>query len=225
MVRTARRRCLLVAIGVLLAACGPITTSAPATGPTSATASVRSTAIATPIIATTTQTAPRAAITPNATTGAADVGCDNAAVTALVMRFLDAYNAGDGARLLAFFPSRDATRGIGIAGEETYFQRYWDVRKPTRRDEDGFAAYARTDLPPYWVQRHAQHERLQLLRVDGGGANSFGLVGFGFLLTRQADDLPTHAVYGKASVDCARGTFVVWSIGPQEQPSATPTRP
>ncbi len=230
----ARRCTLLLTVGMLLAACGPSGTSAPATAPTvasqtvasippaQATIGARGTTSTAPISAAATQTATRSATTTSATPL---VNCDNAAVTALVMRFLDAYNAGDGARLLAFFPSRDATRGIGIAGEETYFQRYWDVRKPTRRDEDGFAAYARTDLPPYWVQRHAQHERLQLLLVDGGGANSFGLVGFGFLLTRQAGDLPTHAVYGKASVDCARGTFVVWSMGPQEQPAATPTRP
>lgn len=162
------------------------------------------------------------AATPSATPATTGAACDNAAVIALVARFLDAYNVGDQARLLAFFPVRDATRGHLVRGEETYFQRYWDVRKPTLRDEDGFAAYARDELPPYWAQRHAQHERLQLRQIDGGGENSFGLVGFGFLLTRQADDLPTHAVYGKAEIDCAQGTFTVWSMGPQEQP-ATPT--
>ncbi len=152
----------------------------------------------------------------------ADAGCDNAAMVALVARFLDAYNAGAGARLLAFFPARDATRGIGIAGEETYFQRYWDVRKPRGRDGSGFEAYARADLPPYWALRHAQHERLQLLEVEGGGAGRFGLAGIGFMLTRQADDLPAHTVVGKAAIDCGQGTFTVWSMGPQDQPAATP---
>ncbi len=236
MVRTARRRCLLVAIGVLLAACGPIGITAPATAPvsasptttaippTQATAGAQGIFSATPIIAAT-RPATRAATTSGATPATPAIGCDNAAVTDVVARFLDAYNAGDGARLLAFFPASDATRGLRISGEETYFQRYWDVRQPRGRDGTGFEAYARDELPPYWALRHAQHERLQLLRVDGGAANSFGLVDFGFLLTRQAEDLPTHAVYGKASIDCARGAFVVWSMGPQEQPAATPTRP
>lgn len=231
------RRCaLLLTVGGLLAACGPSGASAPATAPATvsqtaapiplaqSTIGARGTASATPIIADTTRTATRAASIPSATPGTADAGCDNAAMAALVAHFLDAYNAGVQGRLLAFFPVRDAARGIGFRGEETYFKRYWDVRKPTLRDEDGFAAYARTNLPPYWAQRHVQHERLQLLGVDSGGAGRFDLVGIGFMLIRQADDLPEHIVVGKAEIDCGQGTFTVWSMGPQEQPAATPTR-
>lgn len=212
---------LLVTLGLLLAACGPAGSSTPTVAPplTGGATTARNTPVAASATVTHAVTGTRAAGT------TADARCDNAAMVALVARFLDAYNAGDGARLLAFFPARDATRGIGIAGEETYFQRYWDVRKPRGRDGSGFEAYARADLPPYWALRHAQHERLQLLQVEGGGAGRFGLAGIGFMLTRQADDLPAHTVVGKAAIDCGPGTFTVWSIGPQDQPAATPSHP
>jgi len=238
MLRTLARRWVIIAVGLLLTACAPAggtPTVAPTMAPAGSAAAqpaatrpptLSATASATPTVAVPAGIATRSVSTASATPAAVGVGCDNAALAALVARFLDAYNAGDGARLLAFFPARDATRGIGIAGEETYFQRYWDVRKPSLRDEDGFEAYARDDLPPYWALRHAQHERLQLLRVDGGGgAGRFGLAGIGFMLTRQADDLPTHTVVGKGAIDCGQGTFTVWSMGPEDQPSATPGRP
>jgi len=237
MIRTIRHRCLLVAIGTLLAACGPSGASAPAANPASvsatvaplpsakATIRVQGTSRATPIIAAATQTAARTATAPSAIPGAVGAGCDNAALTALVTRFLDAYNAGDQARLLAFFPVRDATRGLLVPGETTYFQRYWDVRKPSLRDEDGFAAYARAELPTYWAQRHAQHERLRLRRFQACDRAWTGNVGFTFELTRQADDLPLHAVLGKGEIDSDQSTIVLWSMGPQEQPAATPTHP
>lgn len=163
-----------------------------------------------------------AVTTPSATPTTADTGCDNAAVTALVARFLGAYNAGDQARLLSFFPNRDATRGHLIVGEERYFQWYSDTRKPTLRDEDGFQAYTRDELPAYWAQRHAQHDRLQLRQLQYGGRDWTGGAGIGFTLTRQADDLPEHTVIGKGEVDCEQGTIFLWGMGPQEQP-ATPT--
>jgi len=179
-------------------------------------------AVAPRAVATAGGTPTRSASTPSGTPATPGAGCDDAAVTALVARFLDAYNAGDPARLLAFFPAQAATRGVMVPGEERYFQRYWDVRKPTLRDEDGFAAYTRDELPPYWAQRHAQHERLQLRQLEDGGRDWTGGVGIGFTLTRQADDLSAHTVIGKGEIDCARGTIFVWSMGPQEQP-ATPT--
>ncbi len=213
---------LLVTLGLLLAACGPVGSSSPTVAPplTGGAMTTRNTPVAASASVTHAVTVTRAA------SATADGRCDNAAMVALVARFLDAYNAGDQARLLAFFPARNATHGIGIAGEETYFQRYWDVRKPRGRDGSGFEAYARDDLPPYWALRHAQHERLQLLRVDGGGgAGRFGLAGIGFMLTRQADDLLTHTVVGKGEIDCGQGTFTVWSMGPEDQPAATPSHP
>jgi len=142
---------MILAVGLLLVACGPAggessTTGAGAANPTAAPSSpsafvtnARGSIEATSTVTERTGTATRA-------TTRTPAPCDNAALAVLVARFLDAYNAGDGARLLAFFPARDATRGIGIAGEETYFQRYWDSRKPRGRDGSGFEAYARDDL-------------------------------------------------------------------------------
>lgn len=92
-------------------------------------------------------TATRAGTASGATPGTAIAGCDNAAMTALVARFLDAYNAGDQERLLAFFPARAATRGLLVPGEETYFRWYWDVQKPGGRDGSGVEAYVRDELP------------------------------------------------------------------------------
>ncbi len=231
-----RRRCFLVAIGVLLAACGPIGTSAPATAPVSASPTTtvipptkavpgaQAPSSTMPIIAAT-RPATRAATASGATPATPAIGCDNAAVTDVVARFLDAYNAGDQARLLALFPVRDATRGRLITGEETYFRWYWDVRRPSLRDEDGFAAYARDELPPYWALRHLQHEHLQLLRFQACDRNWDGNLAFVFEVTRKADDLLPHRVIGKAEIDGDRGTIVLWSMGPEEQPAATPTRP
>ena len=177
---------------------------------------------ATPGIAAATQTAPRAPGTPNASPGAVGAGCDNAAVTGVVERFLDAYNAGDQARLLAFFPAQAATHGHLVRGEERFFQWYSDTRKPSLRDEDGFAAYTRDELPPYWALRHAQHDRLQLRRFQDCDRNWDGNLAFVFELTRQADDLAMHSVVGKGEIDDAHGTIVLWGMGPEEQP-ATPT--
>jgi len=232
---TIRRCALLLTAGWLLAACDGSGASMPTIAPvivsqtvapsppTQATSGARDTASTTPTSAAVTQTATRSAI--RAVSATPSVDCDNAALTALVARFLDAYNAGDVARLLAFFPARDATRGHLVPGEETYFQRYWDVRKTSLRDEDGFAAYARAELPPYWALRHAQQERLQLRRFQYCDRNWDGNLAFVFELTRQADDLAMHSVVGKGEIDDARGTIVIWSMGPQEQPAATPARP
>ncbi len=225
MLRRHARQWVIIAIGLLLAACAPAG-GAPTVAPTVSvanSAATRPAATRPPTISATARVT-RLAIAPSATPSTDDAGCNIPVVTDVVARFLDAYNAGDQARLLAFFPARAATRGHLVPGEETYFQRYWDVRKPTQRDEDGFAAYARDELPPYWAQRHAQHERLQLLRFQECGLDGNGTVGFVFKLARQADDLAPHRVLGKAEIDGDRGTIVLWSMGPQEQP-ATPPRP
>lgn len=231
-------RWVIIAVGLLLVSCAPAG-GTPTVAPTVASAAsaatrpvatrppaLPATASAVPTVAVPAGTATRAGATASAAPGTVGAGCDNAAMTALVARFLDTYNAGDQARLLAFFPAQAATRGVSKAGEERYFQRYWDVRKPSLRDEDGFAAYTRDDLPPYWAQRHAQHDYLQLRRLQYCGGDWTGGVGFVFELTRHADDLPTHTVVGKGEIDSDQGTIFVWSMGPQEQPATpTPTHP
>ena len=86
-------------------------------------------------------------------------------------------------------------------------------RSPT----PSFVAYTTTDLAQYLTQRYAQHEQLQLVRVqiiswDGRRQ----LVQFGpLLVTRQADDLHPVAwqAEGKGAYNCIANKFVVLNMG------------
>ena len=101
-----------------------------------------------------------------------------------------------------------------MPGEERLFRWYTVGRREGEKVALEFAAYNRADLLAYLARRQAQGERLELRRLEIGDVSWDGGVGVGFELLRRADDLPAHAMVGKASIDCAAGTIYVWSMGP-----------
>lgn len=137
-------------------------------------------------------------------------GCSPRQVAELIMRFLDAFNRGDQVQLATFF------------GADFQWYSMTEGSTTDKNDYRHFVAYNRDDLMSYFVRRHAQHERSQLLTVDvGHGEDSTGrsFVNIGYSLTRTADDLrpgwggPEKLVVGKGAINCKDQTIFVWSMG------------
>jgi hypothetical protein len=134
--------------------------------------------------------------------------CSPPEVGALVVRFVDAFNAGD-------------TRELGrIWAAKPYF-RWYSTDAPGRRVLP--IAADRATLLPYFARRHAQDERLALLslRVNGNtpatgrGWKTYG--NFEFRLVREAADLPATPYQGKGALHCYRSRpdqLIVWSMAP-----------
>ena len=145
--------------------------------------------------------------------------CDDPIFGALVTRFLDAFNRGDQEQLAAFFTEQHADLSVSRPGEEMLFHWYSVSDYFHRYSVNGSdQVYARTraEALAYFAMRHAQHEQFHLR----GGAASAGQE---LKLVRQADDLPTYDVAGKAEFACPGGTIVVWSMGPDQRGgTATP---
>ena len=112
--------------------------------------------------------------------------CTPQAVRQVVERFIDAFNRGDLAQLDQL-----------VADAE--FSGYSTDAPGPRFDAE---ALDRSTLMAYFAARHRQHERLVLNSVDVT-FTSAREGGFGFRLTRSADDgLPPTAYSGKGQVQC-----------------------
>lgn len=209
-------------LAVALAACAPTPAVPTALVPTATVVAPRNTVAVTvprvpsPVVGGT----PASSSSPMAVVGGdAAVPCGDPAFGALVARFLDAINRGDQEQLATFFTEHHADLGSSRQGEEMlfhwysvsdYFHRY------SASDSDQVYARTRAEALAYFAMRHAQHEQFHLR----GGAASAGQE---IKLVRQADDLPTHDVAGKAEFACPGGTIVVWSVGPDQRVgTATP---
>jgi hypothetical protein len=134
-------------------------------------------------------------------------GCNAETVNQVITDFLDAFNNGDRDRALRFIaagrdghllqdPDRFHWYGMGTAGDPTGHIRTDD----------------RADLVAYFAQRHAQHERLQLLGVTGQIDPASPSAALVIQVIRQADDLPTRTTTGKVGINCARRTIYLWHV-------------
>ena len=128
------------------------------------------------------------------TTTAAGPCTDDAAMGRVVRAFLAAYNAGEAGLADRFFAP---------AGTFRWYSEYG------RRQ--GGAAYDRSTVDRYLATRHAEGDRLTLVRLTRSGESG----DFGFWVRHAGAAGP---VLSKGAVDCATGRFVVLSVGPNPGP-------
>jgi SnoaL-like protein len=128
--------------------------------------------------------------------------CTRAEVGRLVVRFVDAFNAGNLDRLDRTFARRPDFRWYST---DAPGERYLPV------------ASDRASLRRYFARRHARGERLVLetLKVNGNTRAAKPYGNFEFTLVRSADDLPATPYQGKGAAHCyALGSdvLIVWSM-------------
>lgn len=166
---------LPITLALLLVACSrgsgtvPATSiaTAPTTAATAATTTIPPVSIQTPPVA-----APTAILMPVLRgTQPASTDCRTDVIATLLTGFLEAFNHGDQARLMRFFPPP----------EQRLFQYYRVV------DQDGTAFVARdqTELSAHFMERR-QGDRLQLRTLNVGATASPSIATVAIRLTRQA---------------------------------------
>lgn len=81
-----------------------------------------------------------------------------------------------------------------------------------------FVAQTQQELEAYFAARFRAGELLSLAMADVALSNRPGRAAIGFVITRDADDLPPtlggphRLAQGKAEIDCERQRFLVWSM-------------
>jgi|SRR5579884_708007 len=155
--------------------------------------------------------------------GPLPAGCSLPAVTATMLAFVDAFNRGDQAALARFFPAKART-GLplgnptpdAVTGEYPF--EWYSVAGPPGGFNPGFAAHDRAELLAYFAARHAQHERIRLLRLEVSDTRA-GDAGMLFDVERSADDIPTYVAGAKGEMNCPARTIYVVGMG--ERPVLT----
>jgi hypothetical protein len=141
-----------------------------------------------------------ALLTAGASAHAATPGklCTPAQTTALINRFVTAFNSGDRWAL-----------NNSIWGGKLYFNWYTVLAEPGYRVDP--EAKRRDTLMDYFAARHAAGEQLTLTNVQILGAN-IGARSFAFHLVRSANDLPGGALPydGKGASSCMTGRLILW---------------
>jgi hypothetical protein len=124
--------------------------------------------------------------------------CTPAQTTALINRFVTAFNAGD----------RYALNNTIWSGK-LFFRWYIVLADPGFRSQP--EASRRDTLMDYFAARHAAAEHFTLISVKVNGRDT-GNRGFEFHLLRSANDLPGDAVAysGKGSSSCMNGRVTMW---------------
>ncbi len=84
-----------------------------------------------------------------------------------------------------------------------------------------FVAYSQGRLLAYFQERHGRHERLRLLRLQVSGGSWHGGADVVYTLRRGADDLgdEERTFEGKGAINCARRQVFVWSMGDADDPA------
>jgi hypothetical protein len=138
----------------------------------------------------------------SARSSAPRAGCRTSQTTALVNRFLTAFNRGDRAVL-----------NNQLWGGKVYFNWYAVTAEPALRiDPD---ARRRDTLMNYFAARHAAGERLVLMKLELNGVTGGGYRNFEFHLLRSADDQPGGQMLyaGKGAASCLTGRLTTWVMG------------
>lgn len=152
-------------------------------------------------------TASARAVAPTATV-ALPPGCDEAAILGVVHGFVDAFNRGDQAALARFFPDRGTDGDHPWNGDFDQLRWFTLVRANPGKGVDVLDLSTPQTLLAYFAERHAQHERMQIVKlVINRGASGPGSAAINFRVARAADDLPKMVFSGKGGVGCARGTI------------------
>ena len=128
--------------------------------------------------------------------------CARAEIGRLVVRFIDAFNAGDVVRLDRIFARRPDFRWYST---DAPGERFLPV------------AADRPSLRGYFARQHARGETLVLgeLKINGNTRAVKPYGNFEYELVRSADDLPAIPYQGKGAAHCyARraDVLIVWSM-------------
>lgn len=130
-----------------------------------------------------------------------------------LLRFIDAFNAGD-EKVLG-----DAVVTGGLDG--------WSVFSGPAGGED-FVARSLADLPAHLATRHSRGERVRLFMARSGMGRAPGEVTVSLLLTRSADDLrgpqsaDTWIAVGEAELTCRTGRISFWRTVVTEESDGGP---
>lgn len=137
---------------------------------------------------------------------ASALACRIQATSSTVRRFIDAFNAGDVARLDRLIASRGRFGGYTVYG------------RPGKRT--GKTARARSTLLRYLISRHRHTERLVLTRLVPSTRSQDARM-YWLELVRTADDIDPSVLYvGHASVTCSRPHRLAnWTIKPNPSPN------
>ena len=150
-------------------------------------------------------------------------GCSPRRVAGLLIRFLDAFNQGRQEELSsAFFVSEGPSPPDFSAAD----YRSWSWYSSSQIGDDGtvmrnFTTSDQGDLLRYFDRRHQQGESMRLLKVSLTQTGLLGVesnVGFVFVVTRHAPDLPedlggpAHIAYGKGSLNCENLRIFTWTM-------------
>jgi hypothetical protein len=124
--------------------------------------------------------------------------CSPAQTTALISRFVTAFNTGN----------RYALNNT-IWGGKLYFKWFTVLSEPGFRSQP--EASRRDTLMAYFAARHAAGEHLALVNVKINGRN-IGTRGVEFHILRSASELPGGQVpyTGKAEASCMNGRLIMW---------------
>jgi len=132
-------------------------------------------------------------------------------ITAVVQRFVDAFNDGDQKSLDALFPNESANLQKGTGPAMTTNLDQFQVYSVVGTGEADFIAHSKAEVLDYLTERHEQGEHLQLTIVDVFPYSSGG--GVEFQSTRAADDLPERAAFGRVWVSCEQEWVVAFAMG------------
>ena len=150
-------------------------------------------------------------------------GCHPRHIAGLVIDFIDAFNTGDQNRLSRLFFISEGPSPPDFSEEGYYPWSWYSVSEVGvgGRIEDGFVTYDQGELLRYFVERHRQGERLELIKVSSTQAGLLGEegnVGIVYVLTRDAQDLdpglggPARIAFGKGAINCESQQIFAWSM-------------
>jgi hypothetical protein len=150
-------------------------------------------------------------------------GCQPRQFAELVIDFIDAFNTGDQNRLSRLFFISEGPSPPDFSEEGYYPWSWYSVSEVGvgGRIEDGFVTYDQGELLRYFVERHRQGERLELIKVSSTQAGLLGEegnVGIVYVLTRDAQDLdpglggPARIAFGKGAINCESQQIFAWSM-------------
>lgn len=163
---------------------------------------MKSAVIASVIAASVAITTAFAANASSGTAAASGLGCSPSGVRGAVRAFVSLKNGG-----------LSATAAARFAAEPAF--QWYSAEQPDSRL--GAKSKDRRTLASYFARRAAQHERLTLATLTGGGYDRrTRMFNFGGKLSRAADDIRGTVTLRdfKGSAVCVQGhpRFIVWSI-------------
>lgn len=150
-------------------------------------------------------------------------GCRPRPVAEAVIRFVYAFNLGDQAELSRLFFVSEGPSPPDFSSSGYYPWSWYSSREigTDGRVTKHFTTTEQGKMLRYFARRHAQDERLRLLKISltqGGLLDEESNMGFLFVLTRDADDLgpslggPARIAYGKGAINCENGRIFTWNM-------------